>query len=253
MNILRRLTPLLSTLIIILLLEWLLGNAFFIWGVAIMLVLVSITATVLLNRGETRGGRWHFTLLAGSYVISVILFLTFLENNAIKHSHIISAGILWWLWVEQMYRFQYDTNSYVPFSVANVTSLLTLMASFYSITAAFAFKLLLNYPIWQLTLAVAIVAFVLSIETIWSEKLSPLRYWATPTIIGLVTAELFWVTSYLPTSYLVNGIVITIIFYVIVNLSRFFIKKELTKAIITRYLLVSLFMLILTIASARWI
>lgn len=253
MSIVRRFIPLISSLVMAGMLEWLIYQPLLVWGVVAVVCCSGVAASVMVSRSEVRGGRWHFAVLALLYCISVLVFLLLLHQPLLKHVQIISAAIVWWLWLEQLYRFHYQPNQYVPFSVANVTSLVTVLTSFFLISAAFAFKLFLGYPIWAMTVITAGAGFLFTIEMIWSEKLSPWRYWIMPITIALLTAELFWTLSYLPSSYLVNGFLLTVMLYVIVNLGRFRMKQELQPVIVRRYLLISALVVLLVVATARWV
>lgn len=253
MNIIRRFIPLLSSLFLAGLAEWLVQQPHLIWAITGVIIVGASSATALVSRSEVRGGRWHFSVLAALYGVATIVFLTLLHDDYLKHVEIISSAILWWLWLEQVYRFHYQPHQYIPFSVANVTSVVTILTSFYLISSAFALKLFLGYPGWAMTVLTGLAGVLFTIEIIWSEKLSPWRYWVMPLMLGLLTAQLFWVLSYLPTSYLVNGFIITVILYVTVNLGRFELKHELQSHIIRRYLLISVVVVLLVLATARWV
>ncbi|MFC1662928.1 hypothetical protein ACFL04_02040 [Patescibacteria group bacterium] len=253
MNLLRRSLPIISSLLLILTTQVLLFYPNLIWYLGGLYLLISIFTSIVVSRGDVRGGRWHFAIMAALYALSVILFLLFLQANIFKQLHLISTAALWWLWMEQLYRFNYDPQKYIPFAVANIASMVAVVTSFYFASSSFALKLLLGYPTWILTLIAGLLGFLFSIEIIWSEKLSPIRYWRVPVVIGLITAELFWSIHYLPSSYLVNGLILTIIMYISINLGRFSINQQLTATVLKRYLLIGTIMLLLTVVSARWI
>lgn len=253
MNIFRRLTPFLSSIALFALFEWLISQPSLFWGIGAVVVTGGIAASALVGRSEVRGGRWHFALLAGLYVVSALGFLVLLDTTTFQHLHSAMAAGLWWLWIEQLYRFHYLPGTYIPFSVANVTSLVTVVTAFYLFSTAFALKLLLGYPFWLLTVLVGLAGTLFAIEIIWSEKLSPWRFWSMPMTIGLVVAELFWALNYLPAGYFVNGLIVTVMLYLSVNLGRFALKRALQPAVVKRYLLIAALMLLLVLLSARWI
>jgi hypothetical protein len=253
MPLFRRLLPLLSTIILGVLLEWIIFRPTVIWVLGGLLIVITAATTVIISHSDTRGGRWHFSVLAAIFSFSVVVFLLLLQTSLLKQFHIGGALALWWLWSEQLYRFGYSPQQYIPFSVANVTSVATVLTSFYIISSAFALKLLLGYPTWFLTIIIGFMGFLFTIEVIWSEKLSPKRYWLLPLSVSIIAAELFWALHYLPSSYLVNGLLLTVILYVAVNMGRFSLKRELTTPMIRRYLLIGLFVIVLTVVSARWV
>lgn len=253
MSIIRRFIPLLSSLLFAGLFEWLVIDPRLIWAVAVITTIGGIIASALVSRSEVRGGRWHFSILGALYMIATVVFLMLLHQTALKHLQIISSAVVWWLWLEQLYRFHYLPHQYIPFSVGNVTSVVTILTSFYFISSAFALKLFLGYPTWVMTVLTGAAGMLFTAEIVWSEKLSPWRYWIMPATLGLITAQLYWVLSFLPSSYLVNGFLITVVLYITVNLGRFEMKHELQGPVIRRYLLISVLVLLWVIATARWV
>jgi hypothetical protein len=81
----------------------------------------------------------------------------------------------------------------------------------------------------------------------WSDS------WLTVVVVVLVTTEVFFATSFLPTSVYVNGLITSLVYYAMAGLGRNWLLSIREPRVIIRYSLISLVSLIIILVSAKWI
>lgn len=254
MFLFNRILPYLSSFLILIFLEILLINPFLIYLVAIFLFfIVVLTLWQLTGRNFFNKNFEHFLISDLLFISSCFLLLLLLENTVIKQIFIIGTAIIYLLILLNIFSFLHRPEKYQPYTLENLFSYVNLITAFLFYASFFSFGLFLNTPSWLLTIFSFIIAFLISYQTLWVNKINFKRSNLFVIMIGLILAEFFWSVDFLPTSYFVNAVILIIVYYALINIVRDYLLGNLNKKLIRRYLTVSFFVLILILATAQWI
>ena len=89
-------------------------------------------------------------------------------------------------------------------------------------------------------------------ESFWLNQIKN-RYKIVYLIIAnIIILEFFWALSFLPNNFYVNGIILTIIFYIIWGILRIKLLEQINNKIVWRYLIIGFVLLLFTIITSPW-
>jgi len=254
MLLLERILPFFSSFLILLDFELTLLRPKLIYEfVGISFIIIFFTIFQFTGHNLKKKEFWHFLTISFFLIIATFLFLIFLETNLFKQLLIIFCTFLAWLYLENLFIFHRRSVFHQAYSIENISSYIGLFSAFLLYSSSFALRVFLLYPVWLLTILSAIITFILTYQNFWVHKIEFKKYQTYLIFLSLICAELIWAIFNLPTSYLVGGMIMTMVFYVLVNLSRLYILGSLEKKVISRYLTIAIFVIILLLATAQWL
>ena len=91
----------------------------------------------------------------------------------------------------------------------------------------------MNMSLFWLEIFVLILSILLILQNFWLEDISLKKNWLFVLILCLIFLESFWAAIFLPTHFLVNGLFMTILLYVLINISNQIISKSLNNKILS--------------------
>jgi hypothetical protein len=134
----------------------------------------------------------------------------------------------------------------------NISHFINLLSSFFIYTSVFAFYVLSVTRLRWLIASLFLITAILAWQTLWINKISKMRMRYLPWLMALIIVELFWVCHYWPTGFYVNGLILVVIYYVMINLSRLYFLDTLNKKYILKYLISSSLIIFLILLTAQW-
>jgi hypothetical protein len=195
---------------------------------------------------------WQFLippvfLVGASYVI-----LFFIEGVLYTQFFIVFVVFLLWNFIENTFLFLYQPVRYQPYALENISAYVNLITVF-CIGASFHSSILFLGTSGAIsTVFIFLVTFILIMQMLWINKIVIKGNYFVTGVIALIVAEMFWATIFLPSSYLVNGIVIAISYYFLVGIFRYWLLKSLDKKVFKRYIIISVSVFLLVAVTARW-
>ncbi len=253
MILIRRSIPIIASLIISVFLELLI-----IYPEYLLYFWLGLLATIALSLlAISKKELW---LVRASFFISLLLFnsgmyffLFFLSGETIRQTIIMATVFLNIVAWTQIFYYYFRTSKYQVNSLQNITNYLNLISFFTLTSVAFSLILYLAWPSWLISLGVFVVAAILTLQSMWVNKIELVKSWRFALVSGLINSEIFWAECFLPSSFLVNALIVTVAYYSIVNIGRYYFLDRLTKPVIVRYLIIGICVLVLTVVTARWI
>ncbi len=254
MILINRFIPFLSALAIFISFELLFIKPRIVWGILVVIFFIIFISTwKLVNRSLLDKEFWGFFITPFLFVEASIFLSLFLEHFFLEQFLVLAVTGLHWYLFENIFNFYYKQHSYQPYAIENIFSYLNLMIVFLVSTSFFGIVIFLDYSIWFLSFFILLLGLLVGYQTIWVSKITLEKSRPTILILGLILAETFWVINYLPSSHFVNGLIVTVIFYVIINLTRYYFLKNLSKDVVRRHLIIGSIVLLLTLVTARWV
>lgn len=251
--IINRLIPYISAFLVLLIFQIMLINPVFVLpGSILLLAITFLLAWQVNNRNLRNKNFWHFVIMLILSVISGVALLLFLESLLIKEILIFGVTILNFILLKNVFSFLHETEKYQPYSLENIYLYNNLICAFFLYTSFFSLIIYFNLSVWFLVMAAFFVSLLMSYLIFWANKISFKDSKILIIVCALIITEFFLAVSFLPTSYFVNGFILTAVFYFIINVSRDYIKKIFNTNRLRMHLAISFALILLILISARW-
>ncbi len=190
---------------------------------------------------------WKFLILPFFFLNSSAAYISLLNWGFLIHFLIIITAIFIYLYLRQIYLFQVFKEHNID--LANISSLGVILTFFFFSSSIYGLKLSLHLPIWMLILVLLIISSLISYKSFWVNNIDLNKGLLHLLIINLVIVQIAWTLFFLPFSYNILGVILTICYYIIIGMNKFYLKGTLDKKRIKFYLgfgLSSLFLILLT-------
>jgi len=254
MLILNRLLPYLTAILIFAGFEILFREPKWIYFVVpIFIIWIFFTIWKLFGvRSASKLAQWNFLINPVIFILGSGLFFVFIEKAIFKHLLFFFTAILSGLFIETLFIYIYDHENYKSGALENISRLMNLIAFYFYLSGVYGLSIFLSLPFWLLIILALPVLAVLSYETFWINKIETKKGRPYIIIISLVLGELLITVSFLPTSFYVNGFILTIFYYVMTGLSLDYFYDRIKKWTISKYLIIGILMLLLVLITAQW-
>lgn len=253
MILFRRIATILSLFILGGLLELLIWKPDWYLVIIALLELVVIGMIIGLARGKIETKEISPLIITPLFFIGFsFLFLLFIEGLLYKQLIAVGIVFLWWIFIENIFLFFYQPVRYQPYALENITAYLNLVTVFLMGSSFHGLILFLGFSSAPLIIFTFLVTLLLVIQIIAINKISIKKNVLLISVLALLVSEMFWVTKFLPSSYLVNGTIIAISFYFLTGIVRHWFLESLDKKVVKRYLGISIIVLLIIAITARW-
>jgi hypothetical protein len=252
MLILKRLTPYWTSLSVILLLTWVTQDPTK-WLWVLILVLVLPVIAVLIMHQPT----WKFEyvgltvpmllLVGGGYT-----YLLIQEQVILQIAAVLCTGLFFFLFEKNLAIFLFQPAKYIPFSLEHIVTYCNVVASFFAYVSLFIFSILRLTHLRYIFIVGMVITALLVWQTFWIQKIPWNKSKWFVLVLTLVIAQLIVVVYYWPVSFFVSGILLTLVLYVLLHLSRHHLTNTLTKQLLWRYVITGSIALIILLATAQW-
>lgn len=253
--IIRRFIPLFTSFLIFI---FILSAVFlfpFQWSFLLFLslaIFLSLLLTLFLIKEDLKNF-WFLLIILFLLEISAVLFLIFVQNQIFKIIFILFLAFFVWIFLESIFRFFYRPRVYTPYSLENISWVLSFLIVFWSYASFFALKTFFHLSLPLLLsliffLNFLVIYFIFRLAKISLEKKNFVYYFFP----NLIVLELFYAFLFLPTTFYINGLILAILFFLMINLLKENLSAILTEKTIKKYLTIASPLLILTIILAKW-
>lgn len=183
---------------------------------------------------------------------SAFVFIIFLPESLLRHLAILLISILSFLFFKNIFLYFYRPEEYQAHSLENISLPLSLMTLYFFSAGFLGLIIFADFLLWQALLAYLAVVFLLARQIFWIYKFEIKISWLFVFVLCLVMGEFFWAINFLPLNFYVNGLILAVVYYLFFSLSRRWLKGDLEKKIIWQYLIFSLLIIIIILATAEW-
>lgn len=250
----NRLIPIIAPCLIFIGFELFFLKPVILYFIVLFFLIISGAATwKIIGKGLiTVRTRWLYLLTPVTFLISALIFILFLEHPWVKHLIALSVSIFFGIFLENIFTYIYRHEKYQINSLENISNYLNLTSFFLFNSSLFGFFIFLNLPFWPLSFISLAFSFLLTIQTIWVNKIDFRMALLNIFVICLILFELFWSISFLPTFFYINGLILATIFYLMNNLFKLHLLGNLNKKVLRRYFILCGFIIILVLTTAKW-
>ncbi len=223
------------------------------WYIYLFFLLIIPFLSIYLLNNYRLDQLWLYLSIAPAFLLmGSFLFLLFIDLNFLRYLLPLAIALFYLTYLNNVFLYLTKSSRYLPNSLENTANYLNILSMFFIYTCAFSFPVLAIGRLRYMILLVFLSTLIIAWQSLWINKINDQRNRYFILASGLLLTELYWALHYWPTSFLVNGLILTIIFYAALNLIRHHFLDSLTKKIAWRYLLVSGLIIGAALATAQW-
>lgn len=216
-----------------------------------VLIIVVGAPVWLVGGRDFRKRFWIFVTSPLLLVISQLLFVIFLQGFWFKRFVVLILSVILGIFLENLYIYHYQPAKYQKYSLANIANYFNLIIIFLFNASLFLLVIFLQFPFWLTIILNIFSTIILTYQIFWFSQLAFARTWPYVLGLSLISAELFWVLSFLPISVYNQALIITLVYYLTVGISRNQLLGIDEKKVIKRYLGIVLVCLIIILLTAK--
>lgn len=254
MKFLNYTIPTLASLFFLFAVEGFLKNPWQVyWLAPFILVVFILSLWLLTGRKIKKINFWHLIITLVLFSAGGLFFLAFLEGQLLKQLFVTGLTISIWVFLKTLFLKFHQKSKYQLYSLENISINLNLLTIFFITSSFFSLIIFLGVSFWFLLVIFSLIVTFLNYQLIWVGGVKLKVGWPYILIITIALIEIFWAISFLPTSVYVNGIIMTVSYYLMSGLARNWLLGIREKRVIKRYLLISIIVLIIILLTAKWV
>jgi hypothetical protein len=223
------------------------------WWVFFLISLILLLVTIWEFAKRKLNKRFFNFLIAPLiFFLSSFSFLLFVENALVYRIAAIGSAFLLFLFLDQVLNYFYFSFKYQPYTLESFSFYTNIFAVFFLSTSLFSALIFLHYNRFLIAAIGLLFIGLMAYQIFWVNKISWAKSHLFVFIIPLCLTELFLAISYLPTSFFVNAFLISILFYLMIGLSRQFLLETINRKNVIYYLSISAAAIVAILATAQW-
>ncbi len=196
---------------------------------------------------------FHFFLIVVLLTSSGFAFFFFIEHPLLQQFVGFLTSLMVLLILRNVLFFSREHDLYQPYALENITTYSLLTATFFYYCSIYGVLLYFNTRVLMFLPASFVFTGLSTYLFFWVSKISWREGRHAIVSLSLLTMEIFYVATYLPTSFFVDAFILTAVYYVSLLTIRDALRKNFQPASFRRYLLVSVMMILIVFLTARWV
>ena len=181
---------------------------------------------------------------------SVLTLMIFVREGA-QHWLLIGFGFgLSWIWSSTL-RSEADFQTESIFR-GNLLSYINSFVFFFAASSLFAADVFIGFSKWYSLLIILILSFILHLQTMRASHAPFRRSVPFSLVASLLLTEIFGSLMFWPSAFLVQGVIVTVAFYVLTGVSRCILTSILSTKLIGKYLAWGSLIIFAILITADW-
>lgn len=184
-------------------------------------------------------------------VAGEVLLLLVLEGRWFLRVVMVVFAFLLFVALEDLYLAFHQPVKHHEYASANIATYLGLVTFFLFAASLLWLMIFFAFPLWLASLLLGGMTVLLTSQALWAIGSSLIAGLPYLVIVPMITIEMFWAVSFLPTSVYVGGFLLTASYYVASGLGRNSILGTLNRQVASRYLMISSCSILLVLLFAK--
>ncbi|OIO08155.1 hypothetical protein COX68_03230 [Candidatus Falkowbacteria bacterium CG_4_10_14_0_2_um_filter_41_15] len=240
---------------------WLLLEAFVFWPkffyiILLLLNIVLILAIRFLLHKANLGNRlWNLWILPFLVLNSIVAYAILIPQDIWLNKFFIQ--ILFILIIG--FNFSYFKNIYnsifhpdQPNNLPGLSTNFSFLSWFFLLAAVYGLQLFLDLSYWILILILIVLALLTTYQYLWINNLKGKESYTFVFLLAFVIAQLAWSVYFLPFDYNSLGLIMALIYYVFLNLTRLYLNHNWNKRNLQSLLVFSGVIMLLILLTLKW-
>lgn len=222
-------------------------------------VLAFFFAIWQLHLGDIEKKKWGgFLILPPFFILGLAIYCSMLVRFSLPqklfiHFLFLFNAIFIYLYLRFSYFFFLKPYIFKEADFKNLSLGGNYLTSFFLFSSLYGLPLFLSINFWFFLPFIFLLVFLLTAQSLWLEKVEIKKNAFYILIICLIFMEIYWALAFLPLNYSVCGLLLSLVFFIIINLTKFNLLGNLSKEIIRNYLIFSIGAILVVLLTARWV
>lgn len=240
------------------LLTWALSEAYLIWpeffyfSILISLLAVFFTVYYIKQIGP-KAPWWLLALLPAFFFFSISVYITLSFNPWLIQALFLVSLIFQFTYFKSLYYFWNRPDLYNAEQMKTIRSYGSFLVIFFSAASIYGLQSLLNFNAAVTVPFFALIVFITIYLNLRLDENEPKAVWQFSSLMCLVLVQMAIVFVFLPLSYNISALSISIVYYLTVNLANLYLQRALTPKKIKLYVTLSFAGLTALLFTAAWL
>lgn len=183
---------------------------------------------------------------------SSMLFFFLLESVTSEWIVAVVVSLCMGLYAENCFAFYHMPSAYQAYALENLSLVLYVLSAFFLTSGAFGAQLFLLLPTWIPALVMFFAVLFATMAVFWVSKIG-FETGRPYAIVGAVLlAEMYVALAMLPTSFVTNAALFSVVLYAFLLFTRANVLERLTRTMTIRSLVFVGVLFLVILLSARW-
>jgi len=225
----------------------------FYYSILLAIILILFTVRRISKNSEIDKSWWNFSILPACFLFSLSIYSSLLTNNLYIQLLFFVNMVFIYFYLKSIYYYLIRPEFYKAQTIENLSSYGNFLVIFFFSSASYGLQSFLNIATALLIFFILLLLALVVYQVMWANKIDINLGFIFILLLCLILVEIAWSISFLPLNYNVLGMVLAICYYILIGLTRFYLKGKLDGKIVKLYLFsgfISIFILLLT---SSWI
>ncbi|MEI7620165.1 MAG: hypothetical protein WCJ57_01175 [Candidatus Falkowbacteria bacterium] len=240
---------------------WILLEIFIFWPKFFYLILLLLNITLitavysLMRKAELGRAWWNFWILPFLVLNSVVAYAILIPQDIWFNKLFIQALFILIIG----FNFSYFKNIYnsvfhsdQPNNLPNISANFSFLSWFFMLSAIYGLQLFLNLSYWILIIVLIVSALLTTYQYLWINNLRGKENYIFVFLSAFVVSQLAWSAYFLPFDYNSLGIIMALIYYVFLNLTRLYLSHNWNKKNLQSLLIFAGTIMLLVLLTLKW-
>lgn len=220
-----------------------------------MVIVLTFSTLFILHKKTSKIDKILFLISPLFFLMASILAGTFFDSNYFKTLFSIIAAIFISLYLESLFAYFYLPSKYQICSLENISAYINLITVFFISFSFYGLKMLFginSYNFLGLVIFNFLFLSILIYQTFWINNILISKAKNSIFALALILSEVYLIIFLLPSSFYVNGLFFSIIYYSITGLITYNLLSKLDKKSIYRHILIASVVFIFLLITTQW-
>jgi hypothetical protein len=184
--------------------------------------------------------------------LSSLVFFFFLEDPFSKWIIASTVSIVMTLYAENCFTFYHMPSAYQAYALENLSMVVYVLSAFFFTSGAFGAQLFLLLPTWIPTIFVFFAVLFATTAVFWVSKIGFETGRPYAVVGAIVMAELYATLSLLPTSFVTNAALFSVLLYTFFVFARANVLERVNRRMVLQQSGFVVLLCLLILLTARW-
>lgn len=218
-------------------------------------VVLVIVIYSLMHKAELARSWWNFWILPFLVLNSIVAYAILIPQDIWFNKFFVQ--ILFFLIIG--FNFSYFKNIYNSIfhsdqsnNLPNISANFSFLSWFFMISAVYGLQLFLNLSYWVLIIILIVLALLTTYQYLWINNLRGRENYIFVFLSAFIVAQLSWSVYFLPFDYNSLGVIMALIYYVFLNLTRLYLGHHWNKKNLQSLLVFAGIIMLLVLLTLKW-
>lgn len=217
------------------------------------LLFVFFSLREFINKSTKKEHLFNFYLFPFLSFVLVVAFTAILSSRFLIQLIFVLEFIFLYNYFKTIYYKLLNPVKFKNRYLKNFSAYTNFVLFYFLSSIIYAYQIYLKINFLILLFFFLIFSFLIVYQVFWSNELYRKENLFYIFLVVLCFLEIAWVVSFMSLNYYILGLLVSISYYIIIGLSRFFLLDKINKQIIKSYLVFGFLSIIFVLLTARWI